>query len=102
MRISRTIRLLSTFYKSFLMLSVIILALSVWLLLQNGITLFAGIFWLKVISVVLTFYHVNTSKRKEYYYYHNAGISKAFLWGCILIFDFLLFLIILIITYNIQ
>ena len=64
---------------------------------SNGIKTFQVLFWFKIFTLGLIFYYINSYKKKELYYYKNLGISKLKLWLPILIFDFLIFLISMII-----
>jgi hypothetical protein len=56
------------------------------------------LFWFKIISLGLIFYYFHTFKNEVFYYYKNLGITKKQLWLTALSFDFLLFLILLILT----
>lgn len=67
-----------------------------------GLNFFGLLFWFKIATLGLIFYFINNYKNKEYYYYQNLGISKMFLWAIILIFDFLLFLTLIIIAYKLR
>lgn len=68
----------------------------------QGFSAFSGLFWLKVASMGLTCYFINSYKSKEYYYYQNLGISKRMLWAVTLTFDFVLFIFIIIQTYRFK
>lgn len=57
-----------------------------------------SIFWLKILTLGVTFLFVNQLKKKEYYYYRNLGIGKTLLWTATLLFDFVLFVVLLILT----
>ncbi len=92
MQLLKTIRLIFTFYRSFLFASLIITFCCVILFWEYGFGIFTAIFWLKGITLAITFYFIHTRKAKEYYYYQNLGISKVLLWTSTLIFDFALFI----------
>jgi type III secretory pathway component EscU len=68
----------------------------------NDFSIFAGIFWLKIATLALTFYFINRYKKNEFYYFQNLGISKILLWATTLIFDFILFLFLIIMIYSIK
>jgi len=102
MRILKTIRLIYTFYKSFLLASFIISACCLFLFWRYGLGLFVVLFWFKIITLLLVFYFINDYKKKEYYYYQNLGISKALLWTTTLIFDFAIFLFLIIQIYKFR
>ncbi len=98
MRLFKTIQLIWTFYKSFLLLSAIITFFCVRAFWKYGFASFFGIFWCKIATLGLTYYLVSTYKKNEYYYYQNLGVSKTLLWTVSLSFDFALFLFLLILT----
>ncbi len=47
--------------------------------------------WFKGITMGIFFYAINYSKKKEFYYYQNIGISRAELWLVTFSVDLLLF-----------
>jgi len=55
-----------------------------------------GIFWCKVLTSSMIFFFVNQLKEKQYYYYQNFGVGKKLLWVTTLLFDFLLFILFII------
>jgi len=102
MQLQKTMRLIWTFYRSFVFASGLITFCSLVLFWQYGFSIFVVLFWFKVITLGLTFYFINNYKNKEYYYYQNLGISKALLWITTLIFDFTLFILLIIQVYKIK
>ncbi|NCI47893.1 hypothetical protein [Sediminibacterium soli] len=92
MKTVRTIRLIWTFYKSFLLLSLLMTACCLFIFRAYGFSVFIGIFWLKITTLAITYYFINGYKSKEYYYYRNLGVSRVLLWTVTLCFDFMLFL----------
>lgn len=96
----KTIRLILTFYKSIAFVSFLITFTCLVLLYgsgPDGISIIQPLFWFKIITLAITVYYINIYKKNEFYYYKNLGISKFTLWIPILIFDFLFFLITIII-----
>ena len=69
---------------------------------KYGFSTFFALFWLKASTLALTYYYINSYKYKEYYYYQNLGISKTLLWAVTLIFDFTLFIFLIIETYKFK
>jgi hypothetical protein len=57
-------------------------------------------FWGKIITLALIIYFAFTAKRKELYYYQNLGMSKQKLALTIGLFDFSLWLGLIIISYG--
>ena len=98
----RTLRLIWTFYRSFLLASAVVTAVCGALFWKWGFSVYMGIFWLKIITLALTYYYVNGYKSREYYYYHNLGVSKALLWATTLLFDFALFIFLIIQLYKLK
>jgi hypothetical protein len=97
-RYLKTIQALYTFYKSYCFFSALITFLCVRAFWLHGFTSLSGIFWFKILTLGVTFFFVNQLKKKEYYYYQNLGIGKTLLWTATLAFDFVLFIILLILT----
>ena len=54
--------------------------------------------WLKIATIGLTWYFIRSYKKKEFYYYRNLGIRDSVLWSVTLSFDFVLCLLLLILT----
>ncbi|MFZ6024663.1 MAG: hypothetical protein ACOYVG_09460 [Bacteroidota bacterium] len=102
MQFHRTIRLISSFYQSFLLFSILITTCCISIFWEHGFGSFITIFWFKIASLGLTYYFINSYKRKTYYYYFNLGLSKTILWTATLVFDFMLFLLLIILTYKIR
>jgi len=98
MRAAKTIRLIWTFYKSFLLASIIITACCVRIFWKYGFSTFLALFWFKVATLGLIYYFIDNYKSREYYYYQNLGISKVLLWAFTLTFDFALFIFLIIQT----
>jgi lipopolysaccharide export LptBFGC system permease protein LptF len=96
----KTLRLILTFYKSFAFLSFLITFVCLGLLYgfgTNGIYMIQTLFWFKIFTLAVIVGYTNAYKKNEIYYYKNLGISRLTLWIPILIFDFLIFLISIII-----
>jgi len=102
MHLLKTIRLIWTFYRSFIFVSLVITACCLSIFWAYGFSAFSGLFWLKIVSQGLTYYFVNSYKDKEYYYYYNLSISKRMLWVVTLTFDFALFVFLIIQTYQFK
>lgn len=102
MQLLKIIRLIWTFYKNFLLLSLVVTAFCLRAFWMSGFASFFGIFWCKVATLLLTYYFVNTNKKNEYYYYLNLGVGKTLLWTLTLSFDFILFILSLILTYHLK
>ena len=92
MQLLKTIRIIWTFYRSFLLATALITACCLELFWKYGFSIFVVLFWFKIATLGLIFYFINEYRQKEYYYYYNLGVSKGLLWATILVFDFALFI----------
>jgi hypothetical protein len=93
----RTIRLLFTFYKLYAATSIIISLACFYSIYKYelGISSFSAFFWFKIITLGLIYYYIHSYKNNEFYYYKNLGLTKKQLWISTLIFDFIIFLVLL-------
>jgi hypothetical protein len=98
----RTTRLILTFYRSFALASLLLSSICAQLFWRYGIGIFFAIFWFKIVTLALIYYYIRTAKWRDFYYYQNLGVSKTLLWSTTLTADFVLFLISLIIIYQIK
>jgi ABC-type multidrug transport system ATPase subunit len=65
------------------------------LFLEFGSDIFFVLLWLKLSATAIIFFFIRTYKRPEFYYYQNLGLSRTFLWTTTLVFDFFLYLLLL-------
>ncbi|HEY6954246.1 MAG TPA: hypothetical protein VI385_03335 [Flavisolibacter sp.] len=84
------------------MASLVITACCLNLFWNYGFSIFFELFWFKIATLGLTFYYINGYKNKEYYYYQNLGVSRLLLWASTIVFDFALFLFLIIQTYRFK
>lgn len=99
---SRFIRLIYTFYSTFNIPSILISVLCAGIFRISGLSFFVVIFWFKLISMGFIITFTDNYRKKEYYYYQNLGLSKTTLWCSSLIFDFILFLGLIIAAYQLR
>ncbi len=102
MRLLKTIKICGTFYKNFLLFSILITLSCTTLFWKNGFSGFKELLWFKIATLALTYYFINSYKGKAYYYYYNLGISKTVLWATTVAFDFSLYLLVLLLTYTFR
>jgi hypothetical protein len=100
--IMRAIRLVFTFYKLYAFASLVITLSCLSIIYTWGISTFAVLFWFKIITLGLIFYYIQNFKKDKFYYYKNLGLSKKQLWIWTFAFDFILFLILSILTLKIR
>lgn len=91
-------RLLLNFYKSFAISSCLITIVCVVLLFLHGLEPFFTIFWFKVITEFIIIYIINFTKKPEFYFYKNLGLSKTKLWSLAMGLDGILFLLLTILS----
>jgi len=89
----RTLRLIGTFYKSYLIASSIITISCMQLIYMGGINIISVLFWFKLITLGIIVYYINSYKKNEFYYYQSLGLSKLFLWFSTILIDVSLFVI---------
>jgi hypothetical protein len=102
MQILKTIKLIWTFYQSFMFYSLLVTACCLFLFYQYGFGIFTVLFWFKVVTLGISCYFINSYKQNEYYYYRNLGVSKFLLWAGTLTFDFVLFIVLVIQVYQFK
>src|SRR5690606_28702420 len=96
-----TIRLIITFYKSFAFASNLITLSCLYLIIlyaEKAIYIVQALIWFKIGTLGMIFYYIQNYKRDEFYYYKNLGLAKKHLWISTLTFDFVLFLILSLLT----
>lgn len=98
----KTLNLILTFYRCFFLATSLITIACISIFWKHGISTFTTLFWFKIITLVIVYYYIRTTKTKEFYYYQNLGVSKVLLWTSTLTFDFIIFLCSLILTYKIK
>ena len=94
----KTLHLLLRFYQSFFLAAFTITLACAFLLEQIGLSALSLLVWFKLITLGIIVLYINSYKAKEFFYYQNLGISKLKLWCCTLVPDFLLFILVLILT----
>lgn len=95
---AKKLRLIFNFYRSFAIPSTLITLACIGVVYTNGLSAITVLFWFKIATLALMVYFHNGYKRNELYYYKNLGISRQQLWIPSLLFDFSLFLGVLILT----
>ena len=98
----KTLRLIGTFYKSYLIASSIITIICMYLIYENGVEAITALIWFKLITLAIIVYYINLYKKNEFYYYQSLGLSKLFLWISTLLIDLLIFIISLSIILQIK
>jgi hypothetical protein len=102
MSVGNKARLLATFYRTYWLAAWFINLCCISITWQYGASVVAPVTWLKVVAMAVILYSINAWRSKEYYYYHNLGISKWMLWATTLGFDFSAFVCCIIFTLSLQ
>lgn len=91
----KQLRLVLTFYKSFIVASGIITLACLSTLYMNGLQTMTAILLFKLLTMGLIILFINSYKKNEFYYYQNLGLPKVTLWLFALGIDFILFVILI-------
>lgn len=102
MNLPKILRLSWTFYRNFVLFSVIATGACLRALWLVGLSGFFAVFWLKMATLVITYSFINAHKKNEYYYYQNLGVSKTVLWVISLSFDVIVFIFSVILLYQLR
>lgn len=94
--------LIFRFYRSWLTLSLLVDACCVKLLCNYGLSIVKGIFWLKVIVNAVIAVWLHHYKAREFYYYSNLGIAKQKLLIISFTADFLIYSLLLYLTWKLK
>jgi hypothetical protein len=100
----KTLKLSFTFYRNFFFasFSITLSCLFVYWYWHAVPVIAVVSFWFKVATYLMTFFHIKSAKRKEFYYYQALGISKTKLWIISLSIDFILFITLMSIANNLY
>jgi len=90
---SKKIFIINTFYKRFRLSSLLLSTFGLFWFWEYGFRVFTIIFWFKLVSYGIIYLLINQYNSNEYKYYENLGVSKSILWTITLSFDFILFII---------
>lgn len=90
------LRIYHTFFRSFYAAGGCISLCCGWLFYRWGGGSLAPLLYFKLGTTAIVYYMVNRFKHREYYYYHNLGISKRKLWAFYEFCDLLVFVLLLI------
>ena len=96
----KKIHLILYFYKSFALVSVIISGFLCYLINlweRNGSIISILIFF-KIITLAVIYYFINDSQKDEFIFYKNLGLSSKKLWFSTISFDFIIYLIMIVLT----
>ena len=92
----KKINALFTYGKSFLIVSQALTIICFILILNKGYGVISPLFWMKIITSSILIYRTITYKKSTIYMYLNVGVSEQFLIYSLLIFDFTIFMTLII------
>jgi Mg2+/Co2+ transporter CorB len=96
----RTLKLITRFYGGIFLANFLVTLSCIYLFShaeKDAYKIIGVLFWYKVITIIMVFYTAVYYKKNELYYYQNLGVSKRQLLIVTSVFDFLLWLILVII-----
>lgn len=96
----KTLRILWTFYNSYIVSTVVLSAICVYMFTKLGPGALTLITWFKIFTSGIIIYYINNYKNKEFYYYQSLGLSKKQLWGSTMTIDFLLYIVAIVIAFK--
>ena len=94
----RFIRIVATFYSGCIWPSAVVTLSCAVTYYLNDYSILGTLVWIKIILNALTAYFVHSFRPREYYYYQHLGFSRRTLWSVTFVLDFILFLLILLLT----
>jgi hypothetical protein len=95
LQLFRTIRLLFTFYKGFCFASILITGICLALYGKYGEAIWTPLICLKLLTLLMIYFFINSYKQDQFYYYRNLRLTKWMLWSATLGFDIALYLLLL-------
>jgi len=99
----RTLKLIARFYRGIFLANFLVTLSCIGIVGYYGShahKLMGFLFWFKVITLGMIFSTAIYYQKKEMYYYQNLGVSKLKLGITTSVFDFLIWLFIIIIAYQ--
>jgi hypothetical protein len=99
----RTLKLIARFYRGIFLVNFFVTIVTVYAITfhrDQANKLIGTFFWGKIITIALIIYFAFTAKKKELYYYQNLGVSKQKLAITTGLFDFLLWLMLIVLAYR--
>ena len=87
------IRIVLTFYSSFIIASSLITLACLISIYKNGPGALAYLLPLKIFSAGVIIIFINHFKKNEFYYYQNLGLSKTSLWLITMGIDMIIFIL---------
>ena len=96
----KTLRILWTFYNSFIVTTLVLTGSCIYMFSVLGPGALMLITWFKIITSGIIVYYINNYKNKEFYYYQNLGLSKKQLWGSTMTVDFLIYILAIFLTFE--
>ncbi|RYZ20424.1 MAG: hypothetical protein EOO16_16690 [Chitinophagaceae bacterium] len=100
--LSQKIRLLWAFYRPLTPFSLLAAGVGLYRVWNEGYPAFAGLLWMKLGTLLLAFYYGHAYRGRQYYYYHNLGLSKRVLWAAPMTADLVLYYLLLIQTARLR
>src|SRR4051812_11469899 len=100
----RTLKLTARFYRGILLPNLFVTIVSFYAIASHrdqANKLIGTFFWGKIVTIALVIYFAFVAQKKELYYYQNLGVSKQKLAVTTGLFDFLLWLVLMVVAYSV-
>ena len=95
MPITKKIKLIWTFYRSFCLASLLTTVVCAFLSWEYGPGIFLPLVVLKAVVLFVLYSLIKRYKNDEFFYYRNLGLSKIALWSTTLSFDIAIYLLLI-------
>jgi hypothetical protein len=76
MKYLQKLRLIFTYYRNLIWVSIFIDLACIFILWKNGIDTYSALFWFKLFTLGVSVYFTNEYRKDEYFYFYNFGLSK--------------------------
>lgn len=88
-------KLILTFYRSFIAASSLITMACLSAISINGLKILPAVLLFKLVTLGIIILYINLYKKKEFYYYQNLGFPKLMLWIFTLGIDLVVFILLI-------
>lgn len=87
----RKLRYILLFYSSLYPATLSISLIGIAIVGLYGLGALQPVLWFKAIAYGIVVYHVDQSRRREFWYFYNLGFTRRGLWMSVTLLDFCLF-----------
>lgn len=98
----KILKLCFAFYRTIFVANLAVTLGALYLILNNGLSIFTVVFWFKILFSGFTLFAYHTYKKNEYFFYLNLSATKKQLWIFSAVSDLLVFFLLFIVTLKIR